>query len=83
MTEHRYQARAEIVAGACELGVDGSLIQLVTLTLTDEAPITRPDASDDERPDVSCALRTSEARSLAGRLLELADHADRTEAPTR
>ena len=75
MTEHRYEARADIVAGACELGVDRHAIQLVTLTLTDAGPITRPDGSDHERPDVICPLRASEARLLAGRLLELADHA--------
>jgi hypothetical protein len=77
MTEQRYEARADIVAGECELGIDGHLIGLVTLTLTDAGPIARPDGSDRERPDVICPLRTSEARLLADRLLELADQADR------
>ena len=83
MTDHRYEARADVVAGECELSVDGRLSQLVTLTLTDAGPITRPDGSDYERPDVVCPLRTCEARSLAGRLLELADQAQRTPAVTR
>ena len=83
MTDHRYEARAEIVPGEYELALDGRPIQLVRLTLTDAGPITRPDGSDYERPDVVCPLRTCEARSLAGRLLELADQAQRTPAVTR
>ncbi len=74
MTEHRYEVRADIVAGDCELGVDGHLIGLVSLTLTDAGPITMPDGSDRERPDVICPLRPSEARTLAARLLALAEH---------
>jgi hypothetical protein len=81
MTDHRYEARADVVPGECELAVDGSLIGLVTLTLTDAGPVTRSDGSDGERPDVSCPLRTHEARALAGRLLALADHADRAAGP--
>ena len=83
MTDHRYEARAEIVPGECELALDGRPIQLVRLTLTDDGPITMPDGADYERPDVICPLRTCEARSLAGRLLELADQAQRTPAVTR
>jgi hypothetical protein len=83
MIDHRYEARGDVVPGECELAVDGSLIQLVRLTLTDAGPVTRPDGSDYERPDVICPLRTREARELAGRLLELADQAHRTRAPTR
>lgn len=83
MTEHRYQARADVVAGEYELALDRGLLQLVTLTLTDAGPITRPDGSDHERPDVICPLRTDEARALASRLRELADHADHSAAPTR
>jgi hypothetical protein len=78
MIEHRYEARADIVAGECELAVGGRLIGLVRLTLTDAGPITMPDGTDHYRPDVICPLRTSEARALAGRLLELADQAHRT-----
>jgi len=83
MTEHRYEARAHVVAGECELGVDGRLSQLVTLTLTDAGPVTRPDGSDYERPDVICPLGVSEARALAGRLTRLADEAHHTPRPTR
>lgn len=83
MTEHRLEAAADVVAGECELGIDGRLSQLVTLTLTDAGPITRPDGSDYERPDVICPLRVSEARSLAGRLTRLADEAHDTPRPTR
>jgi hypothetical protein len=75
MTDHRYEAHATIVAGECELSVDGHPIQLVTLTLTDAGPITMPDATDHQRPDVICPLRASEARLLGARLIELADHA--------
>ena len=75
MTEHRYEAHADILAGECELAVDGRLIQLITLTLTDAGPITPPDASEHHRPDVICPLRPSEAGALADRLLALADHA--------
>lgn len=75
MTEHRYEAHAAIEPGECELSVNGRPIELVTLTLTDAGPITRPDGSDYERPDVICPLRASEARWLAARLLELADQA--------
>lgn len=86
MTEHRYETRAEIVAGECERALDHSLMQLVTLTLTDAGPITLPDGSTHHRPDVSCPLRPGEARALSGRLLALAEHAehaDRVQTLTR
>ena len=83
MIEHRYEARADVVAGECELCVDGRLSQLVTLTLTDAGPLTRPDGSDYERPDVICPLRPGEARSLAAQLTRLADDACDTPRPTR
>jgi hypothetical protein len=83
MTEHRYEARADVIAGECELGVDGRLSQLVTLTLTDAGPVTRPDGSDHARPDVICPLRACEARALADRLARLADQAHDTPRPTR
>jgi hypothetical protein len=83
MTDHRYKARADIVAGECELCVDGRRSQLVTLTLTDAGPVTRPDGSDHERPDVICPLRVSEARSLAARLTRLADEAHHAPRPRR
>jgi hypothetical protein len=83
MTDHRYEARADIVPGEREMVAGGSLIQLVRLTLTDAGPVTRPDGRDHERPDVICPLRISEARALAGRLLALADQAHRIPARTR
>lgn len=83
MTDHRYEARADVVAGECELGIDGRLSQLVTLTLTDAGPITSPDGTDHERPDVICPLRASEARALADRLTRLADQAHHAPRPTR
>jgi hypothetical protein len=83
MTDHRYEARADIVAGECELGVDGRLSQLVTLTLTDAGPVTRPDGTDYERPDVICPLRAGEARALADQLTRLANEARDTPRPTR
>lgn len=83
MTMHRYEARADVVPGECELSVGGRLIQLVTLTLTDAGPITMPDGTDHQAPDVICPLRSSEARALADRLLELADQAQHTQATTR
>lgn len=83
MTDHRYEAHATIVPGDCELSIDGRLIQLVTLTMTDAGPITMPDGTDHERPDVSCLLRISEARSLAQRLVTLADEACGAQALTR
>jgi len=75
MITHRYEAHATIVPGDCELAVNGHLLQLVTLTLTDAGPVTMPDGSDHEQPDVICPLRVCEARSLAARLLKLADDA--------
>ena len=83
MIEHRYQARADIVAGECELAVGGRLIQLVTLTLTDAGPITMPDGTEHECPDVICPLRASQARALASRLLQLADQAHHTRMAIR
>ncbi len=68
---------------SASLGVDRRLSQLVTLTLTDAGPITRPDGTDYECPDVICPLRVSEARALAHRLTRLADEAHRTPRPTR
>jgi hypothetical protein len=75
MTMHRYEAHATIINGECELSVNGRLMQLVTLTLTDAGPITMPDGTDHQQPDVICHLRVCEARALAEQLLELADQA--------
>jgi hypothetical protein len=78
MTDHRYQAHATLVPGERELGVNGHIMQLITLTLTDAGPVALPDGTDHQRPDVICPLRASEARWLAGQLLQLADQAQAT-----
>jgi len=56
MTDHRYEAHAAIVPGAC--GVNKHLIALVTLTLTDAGPVRRhgPTAT---RRDLPTARRRS------------------------
>lgn len=76
MTEHRYEAHADIVPAEHQLSSDGHRI---ALTLTDTGPITVPD-SDHEQPDVTCSLRPSQARALARRLTWLAGHTDPTAA---
>lgn len=83
MTDHRYEARAEIVPGEHETSLDGRPLQLIRLTLTDAGPITMPDGSDHHRPDVICPLRACEARQLAHRLIELADQTNHAQAVTR
>jgi hypothetical protein len=50
MTDHRYEARADIVAGECELCVDGRRSQLVTLTLTTRARSPCPTAQTTNAP---------------------------------
>lgn len=77
--EHRFEAHASIVIGEHEL-CGHTLRQLVTITLTDAGPVTCQDGTD-HRGDVFCPLRASEARALAGRLLELADTAEAGLAP--
>ncbi|MDQ3608786.1 MAG: hypothetical protein M3459_07790 [Actinomycetota bacterium] len=73
---HRFEAQATIVPGEHELCGD-TLVQLVTVALSDGGPITRDEATSTyQRPDVFCPLRPAEARQLAAQLLELADHAD-------
>jgi len=64
---YRDHAHASLNPGHHEQVLGGERVQLVTVTLTDL----------DQRPDVLCSLRPTEARALAGRLLALADHADR------
>jgi hypothetical protein len=50
MTMHRYEARADLVPGTCERMVDGHPAQLVTLTLTDSAPVRCPTAQTTSAP---------------------------------
>ncbi len=77
MSEHRFEAHATITPGEHEHCPGGRLLQLVSVALTDAGAVTHDDSSSDQRPNVSCPLRPTEARQLAARLLELADHADR------
>jgi hypothetical protein len=49
----------------------------VRIVLTDDGPVIADggDGPTHHRPDVVCPLRPADARALAHRLLELADHA--------
>lgn len=77
---HRFQAHATIAPGEHEHTVGGTALQLVRVVLTDDGPVIADggDGPEIHRPDVVCPLRPSEARALAQRLLELADHATTT-----
>jgi hypothetical protein len=80
MTEHRYQAHADIVPLKRDPRIDKHPFALITLTLTDTGPITVPD-TDHERADVICSLRPSQARALAHRLTRLAERAGQRTRP--
>ena len=80
---HRFEAHATIKPGEHELNVDRERVQLVRVVLTDDGPVLAADGAERRRPDVVCPLRPSEARQLAARLLELADHATATPRRTR
>jgi hypothetical protein len=76
MSEHRFEAHATITPGEHELTIGGARLQLVCVALSDGGPLWRDDGTSYQRADVVCPLRPAEARALAARLLELADHAD-------
>jgi hypothetical protein len=80
---HRFEAHATIKPGEHELTLDRQRVQLVRVVLTDHGPVIAPDGAEQRRPDVVCPLRPSQARQLAARLLELADHATPTEGTSR
>jgi hypothetical protein len=82
---HRFEAHATIEPGEHELNLAGRRVGLVRVVLTDDGPVTADcgDGPEHHRPDVICPLRPSDARALAHRLLELADHATRTERTRR
>jgi hypothetical protein len=82
---HRFEAHATITPGEHEHTVDGTPLQLVRIVLTDAGPVLADGGNGPEqrRPDVVCPLRPSEARALAARLLELADHATATQTTRR
>jgi hypothetical protein len=74
---HRFQATAVIERGEHELNLAGERVQLVRIVLTDDGPVLADggDGPEIHRPNVVCPMRPADARRLAQRLLELADHA--------
>jgi hypothetical protein len=78
---HRFEAHATINPGEHEHTADGTTLQLVRIVLTDDGPVIADggDGPEHRRPDIVCPLRPSDARRLARRLLELADHATATQ----
>jgi hypothetical protein len=81
---HRFEAHATIKPGEHELNLAGERVQLVRVVLTDDGPVIADggDGPEIHRPDVNCPMRPADARALAQRLLELADHAT-TEGTSR
>jgi hypothetical protein len=82
---HRFEAHATIEPGERELNLAGARVQLVRVVLSDDGPVIADggDGPEHHRPDVVCPLRPDDARRLAARLLELADHATATQETTR
>lgn len=82
---HRFEAHATIEPGEHERGLAGARVQLVRVVLTDNGPVIADggDGPEHHRPDVVCPLRPDDARRLAQRLLELADHATATQETTK
>ncbi|MCA1697766.1 MAG: hypothetical protein LC790_02220 [Actinobacteria bacterium] len=75
MTDYRYEIRALIDPEQTELLPHGSLLQHVSVIMTD-AP-QEDEHSPPWLPPAAVTLRPEEARLLAGQLLELADQAQR------
>jgi len=77
---HRFEATAVSEPGEHERGLAGESVQLVRVVLSDDGPVIADggDGPEHHRPDVVCPLRPDDARRLAARLLELADHATTT-----
>jgi hypothetical protein len=75
MTDYRHQIRALIDPERSEGMVDGSLLQHVSVILTDDPP---QDPGDRWRAPAAVTLRPREARELAFELLALAELAERT-----
>jgi hypothetical protein len=73
MTEYRHEIRALIDPEQTEGMLDGSLLQHVSVILTDDPP---QDACDHWRPPAAVTLRPGEARELALELLVLAEVAE-------
>lgn len=74
MTDYRHEIGALIDPEQTELLPHGSLLQLVSVIMTNHRPI------DEHSPPwlepAAVTLRPDEARALALQLLELAEHAD-------
>ena len=73
MTDYRYEIRALIDPEQTELLPHGSLLQHVSVIMTD--PPQEDEHSPPRLPPAAVTLRPEEARLLAGQLLELADQA--------
>lgn len=82
---HRFEAHATIEPGEHELNLAGGRVQLVRVVLSDDVPVIANggDGPEIHRPNVVCPLRPSDARRLAHRLLELADHATTSRRSSR
>lgn len=82
MTEHRYDARAEIVGDEHELLIN-TKAQLMRLVLTDNGPLTNAFTGEQyTTADVYCHLTARQARQLADDLRALADQLTITKLPT-
>lgn len=75
MIDYRYEIRALIDPEQTELLLHGSLLQHVSVIMTD--PPREDDHGSPWLPPAAVTLRPQEARLLAGQLLELADQAQR------
>lgn len=75
MRELHWEITATIEDKQTERRVDGSLLQLVSVVLSDPAPDPE-DPPRRRRPPAAVVLRPSQARELAFCLLELAQHAE-------
>ena len=75
MTDYRFEIRALIDPQQTELLPHGSVLQHVSVIMTDPPP--QDEHSAPSLPPAAVTLRPEEARLLAGQLLELADQAQR------
>jgi hypothetical protein len=73
MTDYRHEIRALIDPEHTELLTDGSLLQQVSVIMTNNVPLD--EFSDRWLPPAAITLRPDDARRLAAELLELADRA--------
>ena len=78
MTDYRYEIHARIDPEQTELLPHGSLLQHVSVIMTD--PPQADEHASPWLPPAAVTLRPDEARRLAGELLDLADKAQRMRA---